>query len=149
MKMLSNNLLLLSVFLLVLCGRVDGERLQSPQRRRTAIGGRATMAPTLSPDDGMGKGSKSEKSDKSLTGKGKGKGKGSKSEKFSSKSEKKFGKNLGVALGKTSKDRKEPKFAKSGGATIGTSKSEKSKSEKSIKQPKSGKFCSDILSLSF
>ena len=97
MKTFSTKLLALSA--LLLCSRVQCERNGSPQRRRAAVGDRATDAPTII-EVGKGKGMKSEvgkgmKSVKSLSEKSLGKGKGLKSDK-SLKSLKSYGKGKGA-----------------------------------------------------
>jgi len=120
------NLFFLSV-LLLLCSSVFGERGESPQRRRLAVGDRATVAPI-----GKGKGDKSSKK----SSKSKGKGKGMKSEK-SSKSEKKFGKYMKDAVGKGSKSEKSVKFMKSLKSIKGEKSSKKSKKGPSTIAPTS------------
>jgi len=137
MTTFSNNLLLLSV-LLLLCGRVVGERGESPQRRRTAVGDRDTIAPASSDSSDIGEGMKFEKSIKSFSGKGM---KSDKSEK-SLKSEKKYGKGFDMVLSmdmelpeKGAKKDKDIKMVKS----RKSEKSEKNeKIEKRLKQEKSG-----------
>ena len=158
MKTFSTKLLALSA--LLLCSRVQCERNGSPQRRRAAVGDRATDAPTIIE---VGKGMKSEvgkgmKSVKSLSEKSLGKGKGLKSDKSlkslksygkgkGAKSEKslkafgkglkseKFGKSFDFAPGKGAKKAKDFKFGKS--------------SKKSYKSSKKGKFltCLNFLPL--
>ena len=149
MKTFSTKLLALSA--LLLCSRVQCERNGSPQRRRAAVGDRATDAPTIievgkgmksvkslsEKSLGKGKGLKSDKSLKSL--KSYGKGKGAKSEKSLKafgkglKSEK-FGKSFDFAPGKGAKKAKDFKFGKS--------------SKKSYKSSKKGKFLTSLNFLS-
>jgi len=122
MTRFSTNLLLFSV---LVCGHAIANSGESLQRRRTAIGGRETTAPTLAETSDMGKGMKFEKFSK-------GKGKGNKIEK-SEKSEKTEGKGVDMVPGKGAKQDKEMKSVKSRKSF----KSEKNDRGKGLKQDKS------------